>query len=321
MSTSVSSVIKFFPSAENGFITTTASSTSSGATTVTLNSVAGYDNGEVVVFVIDPTDIAKKQTFTGTIDTSGVQVTGVVWTSGTNQTHTLGATVVDYATATHISMMSKGLLVQHKQDGTHADTISTNTINENTAANGVTIDSLNIKDGKLNTNDSVVTANITDDAVTSAKLSGIDKSNLTTDSNPYKFLAYRSAAYTWGNNAFAYLTCDAELFDTNGDYSTSTGRYTAPVDGYYYVFAQARGATKSGSGMYVGIYKSGSEYFLGGNQVPVGYTGSFGTSCTAEGILYMTAGQYVQMGTYGAVNTGQTGYNATRFGGYLISRT
>jgi hypothetical protein len=39
------------------------------------------------------------------------------------------------------------------------------TINENTPANGVNIDGLNIKDGKLNTTDSVVTANYTDDSI------------------------------------------------------------------------------------------------------------------------------------------------------------
>lgn len=44
------------------------------------------------------------------------------------------------------------------------------TINENTPGNGVTLDGLNVKDSKLNTNDSVVTANITADAVTDAKL-------------------------------------------------------------------------------------------------------------------------------------------------------
>lgn len=44
------------------------------------------------------------------------------------------------------------------------------TINESTPANGVTIDGLNIKDNKLNTNDSVVTANVTDSAITPAKL-------------------------------------------------------------------------------------------------------------------------------------------------------
>lgn len=44
------------------------------------------------------------------------------------------------------------------------------TINESTPTNGVTIDGLNIKDNALNTNNSVVTANITDSAVTSAKV-------------------------------------------------------------------------------------------------------------------------------------------------------
>ena len=118
MSTSVASLTSnFFPSAENGFTTTTSGSVSSGAVTVGLNSVAGYTNGEVVVFVIDPTDASKKQTFTGVIDTAGSQVTSVVWTAGTNQTHALGATVVDYATATHISMMTKGITQSLNQDG------------------------------------------------------------------------------------------------------------------------------------------------------------------------------------------------------------
>jgi hypothetical protein len=119
MATSVSSVVSHFPDAENGFTTTTAGSVASGATTVTLNGIGGYTNGQPVVLVIDPTDAAKKQTFTGIVDTAGVQVTSVVWTAGTNQTHALGATVVDYATATHIAMISKGIQVEHAQDGTH----------------------------------------------------------------------------------------------------------------------------------------------------------------------------------------------------------
>jgi len=124
MSTTVASVVKHFPSAQNGFTTTLASSISSGAATVPLNSVAGYSNGEVAVFIVDPADASKKQTFTGTIDTAGVQVTGVVWTAGTNVAHSAGATVVDYAAATHISMMTKGLLVEHLQTGIHALTSS-----------------------------------------------------------------------------------------------------------------------------------------------------------------------------------------------------
>jgi len=49
-------------------------------------------------------------------------------------------------------------------------TLTTDTVSEYTAANGVTVDGLNIKDSKLNTNDSVVTSSITADAVTDAKL-------------------------------------------------------------------------------------------------------------------------------------------------------
>lgn len=119
MATNVSGVTSHFPDAENGFTTTTAGSIASAAVTVPLNSVSGYTNGQPVVLVIDPTDPAKKQTFTGIVDTSGVQITSVVWTAGTNQIHALGATVVDYATATHIAMISKGIQVEHEQDGTH----------------------------------------------------------------------------------------------------------------------------------------------------------------------------------------------------------
>jgi hypothetical protein len=174
MSTSVASVVAHFPSAENGFATTASSAITAGDTTVQLASISGYEDGEVVVFVVDPDDTNLKQTFTGVLDTATLSVTGVVWTAGTNQNHALGATIVDYASATHISMISKGLSVEHNQDGTHSDvtatSLTTDVISEATPANGVTIDSLNVKDGKLNTNDSVVTANITDDAVTAAKI-------------------------------------------------------------------------------------------------------------------------------------------------------
>lgn len=119
MTTTVASVTKYFPSAQDGFTTTLASTVSSGATSVQLNSVAGYSNGQVVVLIVDPSSATAKQCFTGTVDTSGVQITGVVWTSGSNQAHSLGATVVDYETATHWSMVAKGLLVAHEQTGVH----------------------------------------------------------------------------------------------------------------------------------------------------------------------------------------------------------
>jgi len=115
----VSSALKHFPTAKEGFTTTTSGSVSMGAATVGLNSTTGFSNGEVVVFIIDPTDSNKKQAFTGTIDTSGVQVTGVVWTEGTDQSHSAGATIVDYETATHWALYSRGLLRDHNHSGYH----------------------------------------------------------------------------------------------------------------------------------------------------------------------------------------------------------
>lgn len=50
------------------------------------------------------------------------------------------------------------------------DPIITDQLDEATAGHGIDVDGLNIKDSKLNTNDSVVTTNITDNAVTNAKL-------------------------------------------------------------------------------------------------------------------------------------------------------
>jgi hypothetical protein len=146
----VTSATKLFPTAQEGFTTTLASTISSGAATVPLNSVTGYANGETIVLVVDPTDASKKQAFTGVVDTAGVQLTGVVWTEGTNTSHTAGATVVDYETATHWALYSKGLLRDHNQSGYHktlkddngnewiAQTSTASAVNEVTVANAAT---------------------------------------------------------------------------------------------------------------------------------------------------------------------------------------
>lgn len=117
--TNVSAVTKHFPSAEEGFTTTLSSTISAGATTVGLNSLSGYTTGEIATLIVAPTVSSEKQAFTGVVDTAGLQLTNVVWTTGTNQTHAAGTTVVDYTTATHISQMSKGILEEHNQDGSH----------------------------------------------------------------------------------------------------------------------------------------------------------------------------------------------------------
>lgn len=299
MSTSVSSVTSHFPDAENGFSTTTSGSVSSGATTVGLNSTGGYTNGEPVVLVIDPTDASLKQTFTGIIDTGGVQVTSVVWTAGTNTAHSAGATVVDYPTATHIAMMSKGIKVQHAQDGTHtavtATSVATDTITEKTTNTGVTIDSLLIKDGY-------------------PKALAVDQ--LTTLSNPYKFSVYRSGAWTAQTTA-TKVTFDAEEFDTNNNFATGT--YTVPVSGFYQFNAAIRIASVGGQEGDIYLYKNGSVFKSGFVIVGTSGTGGFGISC----LVQLTAGDTIEIwqSLASATRTGGVGADATWFNGFLVSKT
>lgn len=322
MATSVSGATKYFPKPQEGFSTTTSGSVSSGGTSVGLSSTGNYSNGDVVVLIIEPGVAGKEQSFTGTIDTGGSQVTGVVWTSGTNSAHSGGVTVVDYVAAAHLHLISTGLLVEHDQDGTHGNitggtanftgAVTTDIVSEKTAANGVTIDGLNIKDGALNTANSV----------NAAALDGIDKSLLSTDSNPYKFSAYRNTALSPANGTV--LPFDTELFDTNNNFDivTNKGRYTAPVNGFYFFTASILYNISGNAGTAYGqqFYKNGSLVQYGSNQVNM-YNGAFGVSSPSTIFMQLTAGDYIEVvtDTNGVAIT--TGAANTYFSGFLVSRT
>jgi hypothetical protein len=76
---------------------------------------------------------------------------------------------------------------------------------------------------------------------------------LTTDdllaSNPYKFSAYKSANASYNDGATADVVFNTELYDTNNNFNTTTGRYTVPVTGYYFISASVRIQTNNaGSG-------------------------------------------------------------------------
>lgn len=88
------------------------------------------------------------------------------------------------------------------------------TINENTLNNGVTVDGLNIKDGKLNTNDSVVTTNITAGAVTPSKMT-LDYVEATLAAN------FNSAASnTWQDSGLNVTLATAGTWLVFGEFRT-----------------------------------------------------------------------------------------------------
>lgn len=152
-------------------------------------------------------------------------------------------------------------------------------------------------------------------AITSSKISGIDKSLTTTDHNPYKFSAYRNAALTPVGTA--KITFDAEDYDTNSNFdATTNNRYVAPVAGFYHFTAGANSPTPNRFLIY--FYKNGSaivrgpDFFNGvGSGTNFGYDMSLAVSDYVE-VYINTSNNALAVGS---------GTERTYFQGYLISRT
>lgn len=106
------------------------------------------------------------------------------------------------------------------------------TINENTLSNGVTVAGVNMKSGALTTANSVPTGALQANSITTAKLAtGTSFQPNTVASNPYKFSVYRNAALTPGVDV--NILFDTVDFDTSSNYSAATGKFTAPINGFY----------------------------------------------------------------------------------------
>lgn len=285
----VSSVTSHFPNPQDGFTTTTSGSVSSGASTVGLNSTGDYSNGDIVVLIIDPADSDKKQVFVGTIDTAGVQVTGVMWVGGTNQSHSTGATVVDYYDAAHVRMTTKGLLVSHNQDGT-------------------------IKNGAVSSaamlgNNVVTEAKVADDAITPSKWT-----------NPYSFRAYQSSNQSVPAATQTKIQFQSESYDLGSNFDNATNyRFTAPITGIYHFDARTQSSNGSQSQILITLYKNGAEHSRG-YQV-TGLNGFYGANVGDD--IQLTASDYVEVYAFINGNTANlsTGSNETYFSGHLVSPT
>lgn len=137
--------------------------------------------------------------------------------------------------------------------------------------------------------------------------------------NPYKFSAYRTAAHT-SSSSFALVQHDTELFDTNSNFDTVTnkGRYTAPVNGFYWFTALAGNSAATGIPINSALYKNGSLNIQGSYTVP----GTAPTLSVVTGILQLTAGDYVEHYFIGGAGSAMyAGLGVCYFHGFLICRT
>ncbi len=276
---------------------------STGGASLACDSLAGWPTASKVHFVTYQIDSSSEPVAGTQLDcygiVSGNSITSFTVVDGSDTGNIVGDVVEMLPTAAWGQDLADALMSQHKRSGTHADTITTDTINENTSAHGVTIDGVNIKDGALTTTGSVTPAII---------------------SNPYGFSAYRSAAFTDGNSAYALVTFDTENFDTGSNYDTSTGKYTAPVAGFYQFNANISVNYTGGNYIGVAFHKNGTRVSIG-NFVAGGGSGSTLASNGVSAYLQLAANDYVQVYHFGTGGAGQTGSDLTNFSGFLVNKT
>jgi len=158
---------------------------------------------------------------------------------------------------------------------------------------------------------------IEDDAIIARHISAFDKSNLTSDINPYKFSVYRNAALNTGTGGAA-IVFDTETYDSNNDYNTSNGRYTASVAGYYALSCGAI-ASHNNDLMLISFAVNGSEHKRLHEKPATGV----GNNCSGgSALVYLGVGDYATV-VYNTNNNRAfvPGPGYVWFTGFLVSRT
>ena len=272
-----------------------------GATTMNVQSTAGFPADTGVIFAVDTTTTVNGVEtqapgsyciFEGKV-ASATSLSGVSLLYGTPQNYPAGATTRVYITVSSqwVKRLVEGLSVSLNQTGTLKNSV-------------------------------VSTPNIADDAVTAPKLVGIDKSNLTTDSNPYKFSCKNSVDQTGvAQNTWTTLALGTELFDTNNNFASNI--YTVPVSGFYF-FSASTWCLATAAGNMIGL----AIRFVKNGSVELRRIYNYDNNVTYDvmsqditGLFELAEGDTVSFMGNGVTVSGTVYFNNVYFNGFLVSKT
>ena len=140
----------------------------------------------------------------------------------------------------------------------------------------------------------------------------IDNAGIVT--KPYQ-PAFRACKDTGDTSSTGYIVWNASKINVGGHYSTSTGKFTAPVAGNYYFAVRALTASATQNNIWIGINHNG-------NSVLQTYHSHINHSnISGEAVITMAANDYVQTywGGTGSIHTGGTNHHIySFFQGHLI---
>ena len=100
------------------------------------------------------------------------------------------------------------------------------------------------------------------------------------ENNKPRFYAYRNGSQSIANNTYTVIQFNAENFDSDSKFDTSTYRFTPTVAGFYFLHVNASTDNESSSNTHMTIRKNGSA--IARNKVQNTNRNSIGVSIIIE---------------------------------------
>jgi hypothetical protein len=280
--------------------------------TASATATQGINRNTLLGLSSAPVGLTDSQTLTNKTLTSPT-INGATLSGTLSGTYTIGGTptfpasvmtLTGTQTATNKTLTSPTI---NSPTITNA-TISADTLSGYTTSNNGTVYGISVTGGQI-TNAAIANGTIGNTQIASG---GLYASKVY---NPYKFSVYRNAAWTTPNNTIGLVTFDAVTFDTGSNYSTSTGKFTVPISGFY-LFEVFINFASPVVFAHADIYVNGAL----AKQGSAPNTSTYGANVNC--LLQLSANDYVQVyvATSAAV-TGGVSTILTYFSGFLVSAT